>query len=60
MSTWHQGVQTDRGVLANKPDIIIKNRIDKIWLLIGVAVPSDCYVIQNEAQNKLKHKNLSI
>jgi hypothetical protein len=27
---WHQGVQTDREVLANRPEIIIKNMKDKI------------------------------
>jgi hypothetical protein len=26
---WNQGIQTDREVLANRPDIIIKNKKDK-------------------------------
>jgi hypothetical protein len=30
---WNQGIQTDREVLANRPDIIIKNE-DKTCLLI--------------------------
>jgi hypothetical protein len=33
---------------------------DKICLLIDVAMPSDRNVIQNESENKLKYKNLSI
>jgi hypothetical protein len=45
--------------LANRPDIIIKNK-DKTCLLIDVAMPSDKNVIQNEAEKKLKYKNLSI
>jgi hypothetical protein len=49
----------DREVLANRPDIIIKNK-DKICLLIDVAIRSDKDVIQKEAENKLKYKNLSI
>jgi hypothetical protein len=57
---WNQGVQTDREVLANRPDIIIKNKKDKICLLINVAIPSDRNVVQKESENKLKHKNLSI
>jgi hypothetical protein len=56
---WNQGIQTDREVLANRPDIIIKNK-DETCLLIDVAIPSDKNVIQKEAENKLKYKNLSI
>jgi len=43
---------TNREVLANRPDIIIKNKTDKICLLIDVAIPSDRNVIQNEAENR--------
>jgi hypothetical protein len=57
---WNQGIQTDREVLANRPDIIIKNKKDKTCLSIDVAIPSDKNVIQKEAENKLKYKNLSI
>jgi hypothetical protein len=53
-------MQTDREVLANRPDIIIKHRKDKMCLLVDVAIPSDRNVIQKESENKLKYKNLSI
>jgi hypothetical protein len=46
--------------LANRPDIIIKNKKDKTCLLIDVAMPSDKNVIQKEAKKKLKYKDLSI
>jgi hypothetical protein len=46
--------------LANRPDIIIKNKKDKTCLLIYVAIPSDKNVIPKEAEKKLKYKNLSI
>jgi hypothetical protein len=39
--------------LANRPDIIFKNKEDKILLLIDVAIPSDKNVIQKEAEKKL-------
>jgi hypothetical protein len=45
--------------LANRPDIIIKNKKDKTCLLIDVAIPSDKNIIQKEAEKKLKYKNLS-
>jgi phage pi2 protein 07 len=46
--------------LANRPDILIKNKEDKTCLLIDVAIPSDKTVIQKEAEKELKYKNLSI
>jgi hypothetical protein len=57
---WNQGVQTDREVLANRPNIIIKNMKDKICLLIDVAIPLDRNIIQKDSKKKLKYKNLSI
>jgi hypothetical protein len=42
---WNQGIQTDRDVLANRPDKIIKNKKDKTFLLIDVAIPSDKNII---------------
>jgi hypothetical protein len=53
---WNQGVQTDREVLANRPDIIIKDKKHKVCLQIGVAIPSDRNVIQKESDKKLKYK----
>jgi hypothetical protein len=57
---WNQGIQTYREVLANRPDIIIKNKKDKICLLIDVVIPSDRNVIKKKSEKKLKYKNLSI
>jgi hypothetical protein len=57
---WNQGVQTDREVLADRPDIIIKNKKDKIFLLIDVAIPLDRNIIKKESENKLKYKNLNV
>jgi hypothetical protein len=46
-------------ITANRPDVIIKNKKDKICLLTDVAIPSDGNVIQKESEKKLKYKNLS-
>jgi hypothetical protein len=56
---WNQGVQTDREVLANRPDIIVKYKEARTCLLSDVAMPSDRNAIQKEAEKKLKYKNLS-
>jgi hypothetical protein len=50
----------DTEVLANRSDIIVKNKKDKTCLLIDVAIPSDKNVIQKEAEKMLTYKNLNI
>jgi hypothetical protein len=45
---WVQGVQTDTEVLVNGAHTVIKDKTDKICLLIDVAMPSDRTVIQKE------------
>jgi hypothetical protein len=56
----NQGVQTNSEVLANRPDIIVKNKKEKTCVLIDVAIPSDRNVIQKKAEEKLKYKYLSV
>jgi hypothetical protein len=56
---WNQRVQTDTEALANRPDIIIKNKTDKICLLIDVVIPSDRNVIQKKTDKGLKYKKPS-
>jgi len=52
---WNQGVKQ---LLANRADTLIKNKTDKICLLIDVAVLLDRNVIQKVAERKLKCKNI--
>jgi len=47
---WNQAVHTDREVTANRLDIIIKNKKEKTWALIDVAIPADRNVVQKEAE----------
>jgi hypothetical protein len=49
---------TNRDVLVNRPDIIVRNKKKGICLLIDIAIPSDRNVIKKEARKKLKYKNL--
>jgi hypothetical protein len=57
---WNQGVHRDRGVTANRPDIIIKNKKVKTCMLVNVAIPTDRNVTPKEAEKKIKHKSLWI
>ena len=47
---WNQTVHIDREVIANRPDIIIKNKKEKTCKLIDVAIPADRNVVQKEAE----------
>jgi hypothetical protein len=47
----------DRKVLANRPDIILKNKKERTYLLTGVATLTDGNVIKKEAEKKLKYRS---
>jgi hypothetical protein len=50
----------NREVLANRADMIIKNKKERICTLIDIAVPSDRNVTIKEVEKELKYKNLCI
>jgi hypothetical protein len=51
---WNQVVHTDRKVMANRPDIKIKNKKEKARTPIDVAIPADRNVVQKEAEKEVK------
>ena len=53
-------VQIDRTIPNNKPDIIIRDNEKGTCMLIDVAISGDRNVIEIEAENILKYKNLTI
>jgi hypothetical protein len=53
-------VRTDRTILNNKPDIVIRDNEKGACMFIDVAIPGDRNVIQKEAEKILKYKNLTI
>jgi hypothetical protein len=57
---WNQQVQTDRTILSNKPDIIIRDNEKGTCMLINVAIPGDRNVIKKEAGKILKYKDLTL
>jgi len=57
---WNQQVQTDRTILSNKPDIIIRDNEKGTCMLIDVAISGDRNVIKKEAEKILKYKDLTI
>lgn len=51
-------IRTDRTIMANKPDIIIRG--EKETIIIEVSVPADANLIEKEAEKMLKYKDLII
>jgi hypothetical protein len=57
---WNKGVQTDRTIPNNKPDIIVCDNEKRTCRLIDVAIPGDRNMIEKEAEKILKYKDLKI
>jgi uncharacterized circularly permuted ATP-grasp superfamily protein len=57
---WNQQVQTDRTILNNKPDIIIRDNEKGTFMLTNIAISGDINVIKKEAEKILKYKDLTI
>ena len=57
---WNQQVRTDRTILINKPDIIIRDNEKTASILIDVAISADSNVIRKEAEQMLKSKDGTI
>ena len=51
---WSQELNTDRQVMANRPDIIIKNKKEKACVMIHVAIPADRNVKQKNQNTSHK------
>ena len=57
---WDLGIQTDRKVAANRPDIIVKDKKENKCYLIDMSVPGDCNVNAKEFEKRAKYKDLEI
>ena len=60
---WNQQVRTDTTIHNNKPDVIISNDLKKkkeTRVLVDVAIPGDRNVMEKEAENILKYKDIII
>lgn len=51
---------TEPTVLANKPDIVVKDLRAKTCLIIDVAIPMDENIVAKEAEKRIKYKDLEI
>ena len=57
---WNMAVQTDRHISANRPDIIIKDKVNSTCKLIDMNVTCDKNVSSKEIEKRSKYKDLEI
>ena len=57
---WDMPIHTDRTMAANRPDIVLKNKKDKICLLIDMTVSLDTNTSVKATQKFTKYKDLEI
>ena len=57
---WDKTVLTDRTILANRPDLTIRNKNEQNCLIVDVAVPDDLNVLKKETEKRLKCKDQQI
>ena len=55
---WDFSIHTDRTIKANRPDIVIKDKINKTCQIIDMAVPSDKNILVKEFDKLSKYKDL--
>ena len=57
---WDFPIQTDRTIKANRPDIIIRDKIKRTCLLIDVSIPADKNTSLKNFEKLSKYKDLEI
>ena len=57
---WDFPIHTDRTIQANRPDIIVKDRIENTCLLIDMSVLTDQNIAAKEFDKLSKYKDLEI
>ena len=57
---WDMPVNTDKEIKANRPDIIIKDKIEKKCIMIDMSIPSERNVSIKEVEKLSKYQDLEI
>ena len=55
---WDLKIQTDNKIEHNKPDIMVLDKIERKWLIIDVACPSDARVKDKEKEKVENYQDL--
>ena len=58
--TWDMVLTTDRAVGANRPDIVVRDKIKKKVLILDISCPSDVNVVAKENEKINKYSGLRV
>ena len=57
---WDFSIQTDKKIMVNRPDIVIKDKTKNTCLLLDVSVPSDTNTSLKTYEKLSKYKSIEI
>ena len=56
---WDRSIITDRTIVANKPDIVVIDRLERRAMIVDIAVPHDENLVKAERDKKSKYLDLA-
>ncbi|KAJ8723807.1 hypothetical protein PYW07_007787 [Mythimna separata] len=56
---WDRSIITDRTVVANKPDIVVVDRIERRAMIVDITVPHDENLVKAEKDKEIKYIDLA-
>ena len=56
---WNFNIQTDREIHRRKPDILVQRKKERDTIIVDIAVPRDCNVVQKEVEKRKKYQDLA-
>ena len=56
---WDRPIITDRTSVANKPDIVVVDCLERRAMIVGIAVPHDVNLVKAENDKKIKYLDLA-
>ena len=56
---WDFNIQTDREIHHRRPDIVEQRRKKRETIIVDIAVPGDCNVVQKETEKLEKYQDLA-
>ncbi|KAJ8736966.1 hypothetical protein PYW07_000237 [Mythimna separata] len=56
---WDRSIITDRTIVANKPDIVVIDRLERRTMIVDIAVPHDENLVKAEKEKQTKYLDLA-
>ncbi|XP_075985623.1 uncharacterized protein LOC142982824 [Anticarsia gemmatalis] len=56
---WDRSIITDRTIIANKPDIVVVDRSERVAVIVDITVPHDENLVKAEKDKEVKYLDLA-